>query len=156
MSVEATAPARRSAHPYRDLHVIDERAPRTVQTFIGTLSLVALLTQTEWIVALLGLQLIIGLTLGRQYCLPCLFYFEVLQPRLGEGRIEDSGPPRLANQMGAAFLSTAGLLFALGATTAGWVLTGVVCVLALLAATTGFCLGCWMHRRIHGECEVCV
>jgi hypothetical protein len=144
----------RTAHPYRDLDVIDRRAPRTNQAFVGTLSLVALLTGTEWLVALLALQLVVGLTFGRQYCLPCLFYFEVLQPRLGEGDLEDARAPRFANILGATFLGTSTLLFALGAATAGWVLAGLVAGLALMAATTGVCVGCLIYARVWG-CETC-
>ena len=57
--------------------------------------------------ALMALQLLVGLTFGRRFCLPCLAYFELIQPRIGEGRLEDSRPPRLANQMGFVFLTAA-------------------------------------------------
>jgi hypothetical protein len=36
-------------------------------------------------------------------------------------------------------------LFVAGATTAGWVLTLIVAALALLAATSGICVGCEMY-----------
>jgi ribosomal protein S26 len=156
MSIDSATTIRplRSAHPYRDLDVIDRNAPRTNQTVIGTLALIALLTGTEWLVGILAAQLIIGLTFGRQYCLPCLLYFEVIQPRIGEGRLEDSRPPRFANEIGAGVLSAATVLLVLGLTTAGWVLTGLVAALALLAATTGFCVGCAIYKRVWG-CETC-
>jgi Domain of unknown function (DUF4395) len=113
---------------------------------IGGLSLLAVIARMEWLVAVLALQLIVGLTLGRRVCLPCLLYFEVLQPRFGEGPIEDARPPRFANVMGAALLSVATLAFLLDAAVVGWVLTGIVAALALLAAVTGLCLGCEMYR----------
>jgi hypothetical protein len=137
--------AGRTVHPYRDTDLIDSRAPRASQAFIGTLALVALVTGAEWLVAALALQLLVGLTLGRQFCLPCLFYFEVIQPRFGEGRIEDARPPRFANMVGLGFLSASTAAFVVGVPTLGWVLTGIVAVLALLAATTGLCLGCEMY-----------
>ena len=140
----------RTADPYRDLAVIDARAPRTNQAVIGTLALVAYLADWPWLVALLALQLAVGLTLGRRFCLPCLLYFEVLQPRLGEGRIEDARPPRFANLVGVVFLGSATVALALGASTIGWVLALIVSALALLAATTGLCVGCeaylWIAR----------
>lgn len=135
----------RRAHPYEDIDVIDSRAPRTNQAFIGSLSLVAFLFGFEWLPALLALQLFGGLTFGRRYCAPCLFYFEVLQPRFGEGRLEDARPPRFANMVGLAFLSSATLAFVLGASTVGWALTLAVAALALLAAATGFCAGCTVY-----------
>jgi hypothetical protein len=145
----------RTAHPYRDLDVIDERGPRTNQTVIGTLSAVSLLTGAWWIVPLLALQLGLGLTLGRRWCLPCLAYFELIQPRFGEGPLEDSRPPRFANMIGLGCLTGATVFFLAGLPLAGWLLTGLVAALALLAAVTGFCTGCWVHKLIYGECEAC-
>ena len=136
----------RTAHPYRDTAVIDARAPRTNQAIVGTLSLLAVLTGWWGILAAVALQLAIGLTFGRRYCLPCLLYFEVLQPRLGEGPIEDSRPPRFANMVGVAFLGAASLAYAVGFAAAGQILGGIVAALAILAATTGLCIGCEMYR----------
>jgi Domain of unknown function (DUF4395) len=95
---------------------------------------------------LLALQLAIGLTLGRRWCLPCLLYFEVIQPRFGEGPIEDARPPRFANLVGLVFLAGATVLDYAGLETAGTVLGSIVAALALLAATTGFCMGCQAYR----------
>jgi Domain of unknown function (DUF4395) len=138
--------AGRTAHPYDDTDVIDSRAPRTNQAVIGGLALVAFLTDAEWLVALLAAQLAIGLTLGRRFCLPCLAYFEVIQPRFGEGPIEDSRPPRFANMVGVAFLGAATLSFVLGALDVGWILALIVAALALLAATSGLCMGCAAYK----------
>src|SRR5919198_895327 len=134
--------AGRTADPYRDLDVIDSRAPRFNQAVIGSLALLAFLLGVEWLPVVLAAQLAIGLTFGRQYCLPCLLYFEVVQPRLGEGRLEDARPPRFANLLGVAFLGGATVAFLAGATTVGWALTLLVAGLALLAASTGLCMGC--------------
>lgn len=136
----------RTAHPYRDTAVIDARAPRTNQAIVGTLSLLAILTGWWGLLAATGLQLAIGLAFGRRYCLPCLLYFEVIQPRLGEGPIEDSRPPRFANLVGVAFLGAATVAYAAGFVVAGQILGGVVAALALLAASTGLCVGCEMYR----------
>jgi hypothetical protein len=105
----------------------------------------------------MALQLAIGLTLGRRFCLPCLAYFELVQPRLGEGALEDSRPPRFANMVGVAFLGSAAVAWYLGAETLGTVLGSIVAGLALLAAVTGFCTGCWMYRigaRLRGVSQV--
>ena len=136
----------RTADPYRDTAVIDARAPRTNQAIVGTLSLIAILTGWWGILAAVALQLAIGLTFGRRYCLPCLLYFELIQPRLGEGPIEDSRPPRFANLVGVTFLTAASAAYSVGFTVAGAVLGGIVAVLALLAAITGLCVGCEMYR----------
>jgi hypothetical protein len=136
----------RLADPYRDLHVIDSRGPRTNQAVIGTLALVAVLTGWWPLLAILALQLAIGLTLGRRYCLPCLAYFELIQPRFGEGPLEDSRPPRAANVVGLVVLGFAALAYALGAPVVGIALGLLVAALALLAATTGFCTGCEAYK----------
>ncbi len=98
------------------------------------------------ILAVLALQLGVGLRFGRRYCLPCVAYFELVQPRLGEGPIEDARPPRLANQIGFAVLSAASVAYVLGLPLAGLALGSIVAALALLAASTGFCAGCQIYR----------
>src|SRR5688572_11132630 len=136
----------RAADPYRDLDVIDSRAPRFNQAVVGLLSLLAVLTGWWWLLGLLALQLAVGLTFGRRWCLPCVAYFELVQPRFGEGPLEDSRPPRFANVVGVAFLGAATLAYAFGAETLGLVLGTLVATLALLAATTGFCAGCEAYK----------
>lgn len=136
----------RIAHPYRDTDVIDARAPRFNQAVVGVVSLVSVITGWWPLLGLLAAQLGIGLRFGRRYCLPCVAYFELVQPRVGEGAIEDSRPPKFANQIGFAVLSSATLAHLVGFSTLGFGLGWLVAVLALLAATTGVCLGCEMYR----------
>jgi hypothetical protein len=134
------------ADPYCDLDVVDSRAPRTVQATVGVLSAVAVVTGFWPLLGLLAAQLAIGLRFGRQYCLPCLAYYELIQPRFGEGPIEDSRPPRFANMVGVAVLSAATIAYAAGLTTLGIGLGLLVTGLALLAATTGLCVGCELYK----------
>ena len=136
----------RRADPYRDTQVIDERAPRVNQTVVGLVSLLAVVTGWWWLLALLALQLALGLTLGRRWCVACVAYFELIQPRIGEGRLEDARPPRFANMVGFAVLSAASLAYAAGFSTVGAGLGLLVAALALLAATTGFCAGCTAYK----------
>ncbi len=143
----------RTADPYRDLDVIDSRAPRTNQATIGSLALIAYVVDWWPLLAILALQLFFGLRFGRRFCLPCLAYFELIQPRFGEGAIEDSRPPRFANQVGLVFLGSASAAHAGGLEVLGWSLGLLVAALALLASTTGFCVGCEVYRlgaRIRG------
>jgi len=136
----------RLADPYHDLDVIDRRAPRANQLAIGVLALVAFVTGWWPILGLLALQLVVGLRLGRRWCLACVAYFELVQPRFGEGPLEDSRSPRFANVMGAVVLTTATVAVAAGYSTLGWALGLLVAALALLAAVTGFCTGCEIYR----------
>jgi uncharacterized protein DUF4395 len=146
--------------PYRDTTVVDARAPRFTQAVIGVLALVAFVTGWWPLLAILAAQLAVGVTLGRRWCVPCLFYFEVLQPRFGEGPIEDARPPRFANVVGFVVLGTASVAHAFGLHTFGWALGLLVAGLALLSAATGFCVGCQAYRllaRFRGVelCETC-
>ena len=136
----------RRADPYRDTDVIDARAPRFNQLVVGAVAAVAVIFGPWWLLALLALQLALGLTLGRRWCLACVFYFEVVQPRFGEGPLEDSRPPRFANMVGLGFLGTASLAYVAGLDVVGAALGGIVAVLALLAASTGFCAGCTAYK----------
>jgi hypothetical protein len=137
---------KRLADPYRDLDVIDSRAPRFNQATIGALSVLAVVTGWWWVLGILAAQLVIGLSLGRRFCLPCVVYFELLQPRVGEGPLEDSRPPRFANLVGAVFLTAAAASSAAGLSVLGTALGGLVAALALLAAASGFCTGCEAYK----------
>jgi uncharacterized protein DUF4395 len=144
----------RRVDPYRDTDVIDSRAPRTNQAVVGVISLLAVVTGWWWLLAALALQLALGLTIGRRVCVACVFYFEVLQPRFGEGPLEDSRPPRAANVVGLVVLSAASVAYAAGVAWLGGALGLLVAALALLAAVTGFCTGCEAYklgRRLTGR-----
>lgn len=145
---------KRRAHPYRDTQVIDARAPRFLQTTVGTVAAVGVATGAWWLFAILAVQLAVGLQFGRRFCLPCILYYEVVQPRFGEGPLEDSRPPRFANIVGLAFLAAATAFGAAGLGLVAGVLGAMVAVLALLAATTGICAGCRFYEisyRLRGR-----
>ena len=137
-----------TAHPYDDTDVIDARAPRFNQATVGLVSLAAVVTGWWPLLALLALQLALGLRFGRRWCLPCVAYFELVQPRIGEGKIEDARPPRFANMVGVVFLTGASVAYLAGVPVLGAVLGGVVAALALLSAVTGFCTGCEAYKLL--------
>lgn len=136
----------RTADPYRDLAVIDARAPRFNQAFVAAFSIAGAVTGLWWLFAIPAVQLAVTLRFGRRFCLPCRLYFDVVQPLVGEGELEDSRPPRFANQLGVLFTGAAALAAAAGLGLLAAVLGGVVGGLALLSAVTGFCLGCQFYR----------
>jgi Domain of unknown function (DUF4395) len=141
-----TVRPRPTADPYADTDVVDARAPRFLQATVGAGAVAALLTGWWWLYGLLSLQLVAGLVLGRRWCLPCVAYFALVQPRVGEGRVEDARPPRFANKIGATVLGLAFAAHLAGLDAAGTALGAVVAVLALLAATTGLCAGCELYK----------
>ncbi len=144
----------RTADPWRDTEVIDFRAARFGQGVTGVVALAGVVFGWPLAWALMAAQLAIGVTLGRRWCIPCVVYFVWLQPRIGEGEVEDARPPRLANMIGIAFLGSAAALWWAGAETAGTAVAGLVAFLALLSASTGFCAGCEIYRlgaRLRGD-----
>jgi thiol-disulfide isomerase/thioredoxin len=138
--------SRPTADPYADTDVVDARAPRFLQATVGVGAVTALVTGWWWLYGLLALQLVVGLVLGRRWCLPCVAYFALVQPRVGEGRVEDARPPRFANKIGASVLALAFAAHLTGLDAAGTALGSVVAVLALLAASTGLCVGCELYK----------
>jgi hypothetical protein len=68
-----TARSRPTADPYADTDVIDARAPRFHQATVGVGHVTAQVTGWWWQSGLLALQLVVGLFLGRHWCLPCVY-----------------------------------------------------------------------------------
>src|ERR671919_2636537 len=118
--------AKPAADPFRDTDVIDARAPRFSQAVTGVVAMLGAVFGWPLAWALMSVQILMGLTLGRQFCLPCLAYFKLVQPRFGEGPLEDSRPPRLANMMGTVVLAAAAAAWWLGAGAVGTALGGLV------------------------------
>lgn len=58
---------------------------------------------------------------------------------------ETEGPPRFAQACGFAVTSVALVLFAAGATVAGWIAVAVVLALSVLLAVAGLCVGCELY-----------
>ena len=140
------AAATRSADPWRDTDVIDIRAARTAQGFTGVVAALGVAFGWPLAWALMSGQLLVGLIFGRRFCIPCAAYFTLIQPRFGEGELEDSRPPRLANMIGTVVLGAAAALWWLGAEGVATGLGALVAFLALLSASTGLCAGCELYK----------
>lgn len=138
----------RQADPYRDLAVIDARAPRVNQAIVAIGSIIAVATGFWPLVLALGVQLAVAVRFGRRWCLPCRLYFDVIQPRIGEGPLEDSRAPRFANVIGAGVLLASAAAWIAGWPTLGAALALLVAGLATLAVTTGLCVGCELYRIV--------
>jgi hypothetical protein len=67
----------------------------------------------------------------------------VVAPRLSAPRLVAGPPKRFAQAMGAAFSTTAVVLwFGFGEHTATWVVLGLIVVAAALESLAGYCIGC--------------
>ncbi len=136
----------RDTEPSLGLRLIDARAPRFNQAVIGLAALMAFALDFWPLLTLAAAQLALALFLGPQACLACAIYFKLVRPRLGPGPMKDARPVRFANWVGLVILSAASVAHMARLPGLGWGLGLLVAGLALLAAATGFCVGCEVYR----------
>jgi hypothetical protein len=136
---------------HRPQRLIDPRQPRLGQGITGAALLVSFLFGWGPILPVLAVVLGAGAVIGPKANLYAyLFRGAKRVIRLGPPKeLEEPAPPRFANAVGFAFLGVATLLyFPLGLHGAAWVLGLIVSALALLAATTGLCVGCELYVAV--------
>jgi type II secretory pathway component PulF len=137
--------------------VVDPNIPRFNQSLVAVFSALAFVTGWWQIVPVLAIILAAGSMFGIRAMPFGQIYLRVVRPllRIGPPReLEPAAPPRFAQTLGAIVLAAAGVTFAAGLATAGWVLRLLVCALALLAAVTRLCVGCEIYvaiARIRGR-----
>ncbi len=129
----------------RGVPLVDARAARFAQAAVALLVLAAAALGDWRLLAVPALHLGASAALGRRGNLPVRFFDAFVRRRLATAALEDARPPRFANVIGAVFLAASLLAHAAGAPLAGWGLALAVAVLAALAATTGFCVGCRLY-----------
>ena len=138
--------------------MVDPRQPRFGQAVTGVILLAGYLLDWPVVIPILAVVLAGASLLGPRANVYAYLYREVSRLlRLGPPReLEEAAPPRFANTLGFLFLTVATVAyFAFDPPLAGgWVAWGLgllVSALALLAATTGLCVGCEFYviaRRV--------
>ncbi len=135
----------------------DRSVLKVGQAFIMGLNILAfalgfvLQVRGAWLLApLVGLLMLAGvanpaLGLFRQLYLRLLKPRGLVRPRVVD---EDPAPHQFAQVVGSVFLLAAGLVFALGAPTVGWVLVWIVIALAFLNFAFDFCVGCQLYFQL--------
>lgn len=127
---------------------VDVNVPRFNQAMVAVLTGLAFLAQWWPLVAAVAAVLIVTRLGGARWGLFTQIYLRAIRPRLaGPVETEDAAPPTFSQTLGAVFLGLAVVLFAVGASIAGWTVTLVVFALAALAATTRICVGCILYER---------
>lgn len=124
---------------------VDVRAARLSQALVAALVVLALLLRAPALLAVAGAHLALSAALGRRANVAIRFFDAVLRPRLGPPEWEDARPPRFASLVGAAVIALALAAHAAGTPALGWALAAAVGGLALVAGTTGACVGCWLY-----------
>jgi hypothetical protein len=129
-----------------DVSLIDSRAPRINQFLASSLVVVAWALDVPALLLATSAMLYLGLILGNRFVPAYLFYFHVLQPRFGAGRLEDERMPRFAVGLGSMWLLVSWAMINAGLVQAGWGLALALAVAAQFASYTGWCLGCLSYR----------
>jgi hypothetical protein len=123
---------------------VNEVSARLVAGAVAILAVIALVGQIEWLVPVLAYGFVARVLTGPTLSPLGQLVTKVITPRLPVDEKLVAGPPkRFAQGMGAAMTVTASiLLLVVGATTAGWVLVGLLVVAATLESVFALCLGC--------------
>jgi hypothetical protein len=116
--------------------------PRFAQAVTGVICLEALMFQDPWAVAVALALILVALAAPRISPVNLLFRL-VARPATD---LEPVRPVRFAQGMAAFALALALGLFAAGIDTAAWIVVGIIAVVALFSAITGYCVGCEIYR----------
>jgi len=126
---------------------VDYTALKANQSFIIGLLVLAWLLDQWWLVAFVGLVMLVG-TIWPQAGLFKRIYTDLLKPAgllKPDPRPDTQSPHLFAQGVGAIVLALAVLAFVFGGVVVGWLLTAVVIVLAAINLFAGFCLGCFLY-----------
>lgn len=128
--------------------MIDPRQPRVGQAITGTVLAVGFVLEWPQTIPVIAGVLAAASLVGGPVN-PYVHVYRLVQRALRWGppaELEDAAPPRFANTLGFLFTGVASVLyFVVEATAVAWGLALLVSGLALLAATTGLCVGCEIY-----------
>src|SRR4051794_16589289 len=121
---------------------VNEKAARVVAGLVAVTAVVAILSQSGWLVWLLAAGFLLRVLSGPRFSPFGLLATRVVAPRLGAPKLVPGPPKRFAQLIGALVSSTAALCWAPGAVGAGQLLLGLLILAAGLESGLGLCLGC--------------
>ena len=126
--------------------MIDPRGHRFGAGVSAVLLIVATVTNTPWLVAVVLLSIGVSAAFGLKYSIYGVAWRRIAKTlALPKVEPEHEYPPRFAQVLGSVALTLSLVAFAVGATTLGWVFALAVAGLQTLLATTGYCLGCKLY-----------
>jgi hypothetical protein len=129
--------------------LVDPRAPRFGQAITALTLVVAIAFQLPILVYALAVVLSAAVISGWRIDVYALLWRQGALRLLDPPTAREPAPPhRFARVVGAVFTTGASVTILAGFPVVGYVLAGLVAVLAALAATTGFCLGCRLYRQV--------
>jgi len=135
---------------FRFPNPVNEVSARLVAAGVVTLGLVALTTQTPWLLPVIAYGFLARVLTGPTLSPLGQLVTRAVTPRLPLAEREVPGPPkRFAQGIGAVFSVTAAALwYVAGAHLAAWVVLAALLVPALLEAAFGICVGCIIFARL--------
>jgi len=126
--------------------MIDPRGHRFGAGVSAILLVIAFLTGTPWLVALVLLSIGVSAAFGLRFSVYGVVWRRVAKAlALPKVEPEHEYPPRFAQVLGSVALTLALVAFAVGATPVGWLFALAVASLQTLLAVTGYCLGCRLY-----------
>ena len=126
--------------------MIDPRGHRFGAGVSAALLIVAFLTGSPWLVAIVLLSIGSSAAFGLRYSIYGAIWRRIAAAaHLAKVEPEHEYPPRFAQVLGSIALTLALVVFAVGATTLGWVFALAVAGLQSVLALTGYCLGCRLY-----------
>jgi hypothetical protein len=133
------------------LRKVDQNGLKTGQATTIILLILAFILNAPIIVAFVALAQLLS-ALDLPFAPYRLLYQNVVKPSglVKPNVITDNPEPhRFALLVGALFNGTATIALLAGAPVLGWVLVGIVVVLANLNFWLNFCAGCWMYYQFN-------
>jgi hypothetical protein len=122
---------------------VNEKAARVVAGGVVVLAVAAIATGWRPLLIVLAIGFALRVLSGPRFSPLGLLATKVVAPRLGEPKLVPGPPKRFAQAIGLTFSLAAVLLaYAFDATTAAWIVTGLLAVAAFLESVFALCLGC--------------
>lgn len=142
----SSAPPADAAARLPKARMIDPRGHRFGAGVSAIILIVALVTNTPWLVATALLSIGVSAAFGLRYSIYGAIWRRIVRvAHLGPAEPEHEYPPRFAQTLGSVVLILSLASFALGQPILGWIFALAVAGLQTLLAATGFCLGCRLY-----------
>lgn len=132
-------------------HILDQTGLKTGQTATILLLIAAFVLDFWPLVAFVAVAQLLG-GLDSPFAPYKLLYQHIVRPSgivSPDPQPDHPQPHRFALLVGAVFNGAATVALLAGAGVVGWVLVGIVVVLANLNLWLNFCLGCWMYYQFN-------
>jgi molybdopterin converting factor small subunit len=130
---------------------VDQNALRVNQTFIIGFLALAFVLNAPWIVAFVAAVMLLGTAVPSLSLFKGVYQYGLKPAGIVKPNVilDNPEPHRFAQGFGGVVLVGAAAALFSGATTLGWVLVGLVVVLAALNLFLGFCAGCFVYYQLN-------